>query len=252
MLSLNNLLGFNIPDLRQYLRDRFPFFAPRTSSITQSRGSGTPTETRATVGTIENNDGYLVTAIAGEIRPKGARRIRNLLAAVAGMSSEDLTTAGWNVSGATANTGSLVEDGSTGLHYLYTNAVGVVGHKTIFQCRASIGSGNRLLWVGDGAVVAEFNLSAGTAYEATGGITADMSLVSPGVYDLSVTIHALAAANINIGLASGTGSYSYTGDGASSINISRVYRRRNRPNHPNRRRVRQRRRSLSPLSRRRC
>lgn len=55
------------------------FYAPRTSSITQTRGSGTPTETRATVATVTNNDGYQVTALSGEIRQQGARRVRNLL-----------------------------------------------------------------------------------------------------------------------------------------------------------------------------
>lgn len=85
---LSNNLG---APLAQYLRDGATFYAPRTSTITQSRGAGTPTETRATVATVTNNDGYLVTALSGELREEGARRVRNLLTA-----SENILDASFN------------------------------------------------------------------------------------------------------------------------------------------------------------
>ncbi|MCR4304756.1 MAG: hypothetical protein NUV63_11130, partial [Gallionella sp.] len=74
MLYANNNGG----NLRQMLRDGSAFYAPRTSSITQSRGSGTPTNTRATVAYVTNNDGYLVRVKSGEVREEGARRVENL------------------------------------------------------------------------------------------------------------------------------------------------------------------------------
>lgn len=67
------------------------FYAPRTASITQSRGSGTPTETRATTATYRNNDGFRITALSGQLREQGARVVRNLTAG----SSEALTNASW-------------------------------------------------------------------------------------------------------------------------------------------------------------
>lgn len=64
------------------LRSLF-FYAPRTSSITQTRGAGTPTETRATVATVMGYaadatlaDGQtLLTVASGELRFQGARRV---------------------------------------------------------------------------------------------------------------------------------------------------------------------------------
>lgn len=59
------------------------FYAPRTTSITQTRGAGTPTETRATVATVLGYaadavlaDGQtLLTVASGELRFQGARRV---------------------------------------------------------------------------------------------------------------------------------------------------------------------------------
>ena len=55
------------------------FFAPLTHSLVLARGTGSPTFTRASTKTVENNDGYLVTLLAGEIGFPGARRVRNLI-----------------------------------------------------------------------------------------------------------------------------------------------------------------------------
>lgn len=76
------VLGNGLSALLRLLGSFF-FYATRTSSITQSRGAGTPTETRATVATVM---GYgpagtiaggqeLLTVASGELRHQGARRI---------------------------------------------------------------------------------------------------------------------------------------------------------------------------------
>ncbi|TXH51575.1 MAG: hypothetical protein E6Q97_18140, partial [Desulfurellales bacterium] len=55
------------------------FQADLTHSLVLDAGTGSPTFTRATTGTIQDNEGILRTAIAGEARFTGARRVRNLL-----------------------------------------------------------------------------------------------------------------------------------------------------------------------------
>jgi len=63
------------------------FALPLTHTAVPTRGSIVPTFTRATTKTWQNNDGYLVTGLAGEIGFPGARRVRNLLSATSAMSA---------------------------------------------------------------------------------------------------------------------------------------------------------------------
>ena len=67
--------------LRQQLFDSAPFCSELLyTAIPQRAASGTTaTFTRATTSTWPNNDGYLVTGVAGEIGFVGARRVRNLI-----------------------------------------------------------------------------------------------------------------------------------------------------------------------------
>lgn len=103
--------------LAQYLRDGAPFYAPRTSSITQTRGSGTPTITRATTATVMGYapaavlaDGQtLLTVASGELRLQGARRISE------GVWST-VDAAGVPIPAATLD-GSVVEAAATNLRF---------------------------------------------------------------------------------------------------------------------------------------
>lgn len=193
------------------------------TAVPRVAASGTTaTFTRATTATFTDFEGVLRTAPAGCARFVGARFVRNLLASVANLLSEDLTSAGWTANAVTKAVGSITETAASSLHYISNNAVGTIGRKHIYQMRASLGSGTRLLWTGDGVTVAEFNLQAGTAAVVAGSGSASMTLVSTGVYDCYLTINSQAATVVNIGLASSTGVYNYAGNGTSSINVSRI------------------------------
>ena len=90
MLRANNNSG----NLRQQLLDGSPLYLPLTHTAVPTRGSIVPSFIRATTETGQKWDeaGYLdFTALAGEMVFKGARRVRNLVAA----SSEDLTSGAW-------------------------------------------------------------------------------------------------------------------------------------------------------------
>jgi len=65
------------------------FVAPLTHSVipTSAASGTTGTFTRATTSTWQNNDGYLVTGVAGEIGFPGARRVDNLIRLGAAQSS---------------------------------------------------------------------------------------------------------------------------------------------------------------------
>ena len=81
------------------------FFAPLKSSLILTRGTGNPTYTRATPATFSDFEARLVTAISGEPRFTGARRVQNLINST---SSEDATT--WTKDAGTTVT--LQADGS--------------------------------------------------------------------------------------------------------------------------------------------
>lgn len=158
--------------LAQYLRDGAPFYAPRTSSITQTRGSGTPTITRATTATVMGYapaavlaDGQtLLTVASGELRFQGARRISEGV-----WSTVDAN--GVPIPAATLD-GSVVEAAAT--QYL-----GVTGTPDT-QTTASLGTGTYTLWCeGTGSCIA----SAGTA-TITGAAAA--SAGAPDQFEVTV------------------------------------------------------------------
>lgn len=158
--------------LAQYLRDGAPFYAPRTSSITQTRGSGTPTITRATTATVMGYapaavlaDGQtLLTVASGELRFQGARRISEGV-----WSTVDAN--GVPIPAATLD-GSVVEAAAT--QYL-----GVTGTPAT-QTTASLGTGTYTLWCeGTGSCIA----SAGTA-TITGAAAA--SAGAPDQFEVTV------------------------------------------------------------------
>lgn len=80
------------------LRDTATFFAPLTTSIAMSKGTGSPTFTRATIGSVTDQDGVPRVTLSGEARFQGARRVRNLLSF-----SQDFADATWlKISGGVA------------------------------------------------------------------------------------------------------------------------------------------------------
>ena len=99
------------------------FAAPLTHTavpIKAAAGTGV-SFTRATTKTWQNNDGYLVTGLSGEIGFPGARRVRNLVAG----SSEDLSNAQWaiaNASGFASKSGNVI-----------TFASGTTSNDRVFQ-----------------------------------------------------------------------------------------------------------------------
>lgn len=97
------------------------FDAPLTHSAIPTRAASgtTATFTRATTKTIENNDGYLVTLLAGEIGFPGARRVRNLLATA----SEDFSVTTGITLNATPTTDSVVFTNASAYRYKRTLAI---------------------------------------------------------------------------------------------------------------------------------
>ena len=81
---------------------------PLTHTAVPARGSIVPSFTRATTSTWKNNDGYLVTGVAGEIGFVGARRVRNLLTF-----TEDLSNAAWTKINGGAGTAPTITSGFT-------------------------------------------------------------------------------------------------------------------------------------------
>jgi len=63
-----------------------------TNSLVPDRGTGSATFTRATTATVEDFEGIIKTALSGEARFKGARRVENLL-----RYSEDFSNAVWEM-----------------------------------------------------------------------------------------------------------------------------------------------------------
>lgn len=85
------------------------FWAPLKTDLLVHRGIGSPTFTRATTATVTDHEGLLKTAIAGEARFKGARRVRNYLP-----TSENFAAASWTKEvGVTITSGILAPDGTT-------------------------------------------------------------------------------------------------------------------------------------------
>ena len=124
--------------LRSQLLDGAPFRLPLTNTaVPASAAPGTTaTFTRATTATVTNNDGYLVTALSGEARFEGARRVRNLLAG----STADLNNASWaKLNGATVavdgKTVSLTANANSCVAQSYTF---VAGNKYILQFKVSV------------------------------------------------------------------------------------------------------------------
>lgn len=103
------LFANNGGDLRQQLLDGSLVFLPLTHTAIPTRGDITPTFTRATTATFQDHEGVQRTAVAGEARFTGARRVRNLLPSTEGAFDAG---SGWTLLNGAITTG--VEDPNGG------------------------------------------------------------------------------------------------------------------------------------------
>ena len=78
------------------------------STAVLSKGSGDPTFTRATTGTVQDFEGLIKPVLSGELRIGGARRVANLTPF-----PEDLENAGWSNSNMTVASGVSDPDGGS-------------------------------------------------------------------------------------------------------------------------------------------
>lgn len=89
-----------------------PFFAPYTSSLTLTRGTGVTTHTRATDQTFTDHEGVLRTAPSGVIAVEGGRMVRNLLAGTTTLATQNVTTVAGDYTLSFSGTGSVALSGT--------------------------------------------------------------------------------------------------------------------------------------------
>ncbi|MEK0418298.1 MAG: hypothetical protein RI949_2304, partial [Pseudomonadota bacterium] len=152
-----------------------PFFAQLTKSLVLNRGTGSPTFTRATTATVTDNEGILRTAIAGEARFTGARRVYNRVVGA----SENLTNAAWvGVNATSPNATTVLASAGNAPHYRrQIQAANAAGSVWIIQAKLTAGTHNCAVLGDDGDASyhsVSFDLSLGTKGQeqnATGAIT---------------------------------------------------------------------------------
>lgn len=221
------------PGIRRYIGSAIQrlfnsasFSAPLTHSLTLERGTGSPTFTRATTKTWRNNDGYMVTGVAGEIDFPGSRRVRNLFSY-----TENLNNAYWNKSTVTVASATAVVAGITcqkieetaviGAHYVYNSAATFAGTKGVIS--AHVAKGERdICWlylVSGTDAVAYFNLTTGTVGTVTGTASpvAEIEEVDGG-YRISLKA-TVAPGTVNGGVGSTTTDGNYNVQGTLGYGI---------------------------------
>lgn len=207
-----------------------------TAIPTRAATGTTATFTRATAKTWPNNDGYLVTGVAGEIGFVGARRVRNLIST----SSEDIPNYSNNNSTVSASAVAIsrvtavydiYETAATGIHTRNRMFPALAGHKYVCSVRAKAGTLRRVM-IRDGAVTgaaSTFDLVDGAvvANEA-GGVGSIASTEDAGVYLLSMTFTAPADGNYSPYIylmrdgTAGNGSASYAGNITKYLTVGGV------------------------------
>jgi hypothetical protein len=123
------------------------FSAPLTHSLVLERGTGTPTFTRATTGAVSDNEGILRTAIAGEARFVGARRVRNLVINNAASKSEDMTSSGYTLVASATKTATTITYTASGSDAVYLAMSGTVisGSRYVGQVTLSAASAKNVI-----------------------------------------------------------------------------------------------------------
>ena len=221
------LLGNNqgIP-LSQFLKYGAPFLSELTHTAVPQRAAPgtTATFTRATTATFTDHEGVLRTAIAGEARFVGARRVRNLIP-----SSESFAT-GWTAPGAasvsanamlspigTLTADALIEDGTTAYHRInHASVTRTSGQVIAVSVHAKYAGRNLFMnWNAFCNAAGAFNLQTGEVTQGEG--VASIEALDGGWYRCTVigTCTATGADNGYLQLTPTNVSGSYAGDGVS-------------------------------------
>ncbi len=201
------------------------FYAPLTHSLALTRGTGSPTFTRATAATVFDNEGKLITVPSGASRHVGARYVRNLLSYSENYSAwTTKTNVTVDTDAASLFFGAadkLVETSATGLHLVGQVVSFIAGNTYVFsqivksgeRSHIQLSSGNPAVWPGS----AIFNVASGTIHSITNG-TATIKHIQDDVYLVTLTATALTTnvTNATIYLFNGS-SITYTGDGVSGV-----------------------------------
>lgn len=172
-------------------------YLPLKTSIIPSRGSSTPTFTRATAAWSFDNEGKLNLNIpSGCVRFKGGRFVSNLVTGA----SETFNTSAWAAVVLTKQANSITSDASVDFQNLKQNVVNsyLTGHTIQFGLRVQYVSQQYVQLSFATAVIGSgqycnFDLLNGI-YNAT-GCTAGMTQVSPGVFDIWINPVATASAS---------------------------------------------------------
>lgn len=204
-------------------------YLPLKSTIVPSKGTSTPTFTRATAAWSFDNEGKLNQNIpSGCVRFKGGRLVRNTIA----NSSEDLTT-GTKGNTSTPDAFTILCDAGTGSHYLYRSSIitsPTVGHRYAFYVRLSK-TNHRYVQVAflstpmGNTFWANIDLDTG-ATSVFGGNYFKISAVSTGVWDVECSgdIIAVSAAGLLINIIpdmSVARNSSWTAAGTESVGVLR-------------------------------
>jgi hypothetical protein len=207
------------------------FYLPNTTTSVLTNGSGSVTSSRATTKNIFDNEGKLITVKSGGITFGGARCVQNWCSA----KSEDLTHANWTVDGggtkpsadtfkcANATIGQYIYDSNTA-NLVQAGQVWVASYRLQYVDIQYIQIGGGATSFGS-SQFCNFDLINGD-YTAT-GVTATMTLVSAGVWDVTVKMTAAASAVQGIVLCAivpsqaATRNQAFVGDGVKSVKILR-------------------------------
>lgn len=221
------------PGIRRYIGSAIQrlfnsasFSAPLTHSLTLERGTGSPTYTRATTATFQDNEGILRTAIAGEARFPGARRVRNLLTY-----PEDFSNAAWvNASGNTITTNAVANPVNGAVTADKITPPASAAFHSVYQAYALSGAthayslyvknaGYNFAYISpdNGSSGVTINLTTG-ATSITGSVTAYASDEGNGWWRVAC-ISAVTTSNLRVYIGSTTAPQSFTGDGTSGIYV---------------------------------
>ena len=226
--KLGRLGQSNSSALEQALRQASAHFPLRTNLLAL-RGSSAITYTRATTGTVFDQDGVMRTAISGEARFTGARRVRNMLTTI------DINT--WSGSAATVVSGQADADGGTSAqkivetanssyHSKFMTITCAANDTVVMRVKAKAGERNWLYlqhYDGSDNRGAWFNLSTGAVGTVESGISnaAISATAQNGFYLCTIKATAGAAATserMQIALSTGDGvAPTYAGDGTSGL-----------------------------------
>ena len=189
----------------------------------------TATFTRATTKTVENNDGYQVTLLAGEIGFPGARRVRNILTA-----TEDLNNAAWFPAGVTvAASGTVVSSNLPTLfkitevaaaatpRILHSTIFQVVGRTYIQSVHAKAGERTQVRIVAEGSAgtAAFFDLSSGVVVSFGASTVATIEDKGSGVYRCAIKYVATTSTSSTYYATASGGAVIASGDNTKGLYI---------------------------------